>query len=341
MNNEYSASKGFVFIFNLIVGAGALNIPQAFNRAGLILGVIVLSILAFTSYVTATFMVELMAGVNTLILKRKSKEILVSPSGASSELTEKSMESVGLLELDQVSTVQSEFRIAQKIEMAQMAEELLSTGGLIMFYLCVIIYLYGDLAIYATAVPKSLREITCPSSANKTQPWDCRGGFNSTQVYRMYVIVFAACLGPFVFGNLQKTQLMQILTTAMRHVSFLLMILISIGGIVHGSGRKFSQVVEYENPAAIPTLFGVCIYSFMCHHSLPGLITPIHNKDKVGRVLLSSVAVVLGVYLMLCTTASFRFKPSEIQDVYTLNFKSFDVRLIAMFLGLFPVFTLR
>lgn len=31
--------------------------------------------------------------------------------------------------------------------------------GLYVFYLCVIIYLYGDLAIYAAAVPKSLRDV--------------------------------------------------------------------------------------------------------------------------------------------------------------------------------------
>jgi hypothetical protein len=30
-----------------------------------------------------------------------------------------------------------------------------------MFYLCITIYLYGDLAIYAAAVAKSLRDVAC------------------------------------------------------------------------------------------------------------------------------------------------------------------------------------
>ena len=31
--------------------------------------------------------------------------------------------------------------------------------GIRLFYLCIAVYLYGDLAIYATAVPKSMRNI--------------------------------------------------------------------------------------------------------------------------------------------------------------------------------------
>ena len=30
--------------------------------------------------------------------------------------------------------------------------------GINLFYICIIVYLYGDLAIYAAAVPKSLRD---------------------------------------------------------------------------------------------------------------------------------------------------------------------------------------
>lgn len=33
------------------------------------------------------------------------------------------------------------------------------TVGVVLFYLCMVLYLYGDLAIYAVAVPKSLRDV--------------------------------------------------------------------------------------------------------------------------------------------------------------------------------------
>jgi len=34
-------------------------------------------------------------------------------------------------------------------------------SGRTLFYLCIAVYLYGDLAIYAAAVSKSLRDVAC------------------------------------------------------------------------------------------------------------------------------------------------------------------------------------
>jgi hypothetical protein len=36
--------------------------------------------------------------------------------------------------------------------------------GKFCFSLCIILYLYGDLAIYCTAVAKSLRDVTCTAT---------------------------------------------------------------------------------------------------------------------------------------------------------------------------------
>lgn len=58
-NTKYSSFAGFIFVFNLIIGAGALNLPlgmtiyflisstKGFNTAGLVLGTIMLCILCF------------------------------------------------------------------------------------------------------------------------------------------------------------------------------------------------------------------------------------------------------------------------------------------------------
>jgi hypothetical protein len=71
---SYSPLTGFVFIFNLIVGAGALTIPRAFAQVGLLYGALTLAALALSSYVTATFMVEAIAGANALV-KRSPREV--------------------------------------------------------------------------------------------------------------------------------------------------------------------------------------------------------------------------------------------------------------------------
>ncbi|KAJ0399125.1 hypothetical protein P43SY_007531 [Pythium insidiosum] len=185
-----------------------------------------------------------------------------------------------------------------------------------------------------------MREIVCPRPSPNVTVWPCSEHLNSWDLYRVFVVVFGLVLGPFAFGHMQKTRALQLVTTVVRHASFALMIVLAIVGIARGEGRSAQDVIAYERPSNIATFFGVCIYSFMCHHSIPGLVAPITNKSKVGLVMAAAFVAVLGVYLLLCVSATFRFLPGEIDDVYTLNFKRYPVRFVAYFLSLFPVCTL-
>merc|ERR1719350_1683714 len=95
--------------------------------------------------------------------------------------------------------------------------------------------------------------------------------------------------------------------------------------------------------SGLPNLFGVCVYSFMCHHSLPSLVTPISNKKKLYSLILGDYLLILGFYFLLAFTGIFAF--TDINDLYTLNFQpsADDPWLLYAchcFLSLFPVFTL-
>jgi len=69
------------YIFNLIVGVGALSLPKAFSDAGIILGTILLIVLALTSYITATYMIEAMAIANAyMTFHRRRKQRVVDSS---------------------------------------------------------------------------------------------------------------------------------------------------------------------------------------------------------------------------------------------------------------------
>ena len=63
---RYSGTTGFIYIFNLIVGTGALTLPAAFHDAGWALGTAVIVALAFMSYLTTTFVIEAMAAANAM-----------------------------------------------------------------------------------------------------------------------------------------------------------------------------------------------------------------------------------------------------------------------------------
>ena len=72
----------FIYIFNLVIGVGALALPKAFSDAGIILGTVLLIVLAFISYMTATFMVEAMAAANAYVRhkKRQSHSVVEAQS---------------------------------------------------------------------------------------------------------------------------------------------------------------------------------------------------------------------------------------------------------------------
>lgn len=51
------------------------------------------------------------------------------------------------------------YEIETKIELIDMARIFFNDTGRILFFLCVAVYLYGDLSIYAAAVAKTLRDV--------------------------------------------------------------------------------------------------------------------------------------------------------------------------------------
>jgi branched-subunit amino acid transport protein AzlD len=162
--------------------------------------------------------------------------------------------------------------------MGNMASLFFNKAGRIAFYLCLTIYLYGDLAIYGAAVAKSLRDVACTyTPANLTRSsnnisedspcWDEDSNLNRMDAYRIALAIFVCAVGPFAFFNVTKTKYLQLLTTLMRWLAFGIMVTLacirlSRGHIYRPAMSQFSGV---------PNLFGVCVYSFMCHHSLPSL----------------------------------------------------------------------
>lgn len=121
-------------------------------------------------------------------------------------------------------------------------------------------------------------------------------------------------------------------------LAFTMMITLAIIRIGKGETRK--HTVEAVNIMNLPKLFGVAIYSFMCHHSLPGILTPIVNKKRINLMLIFDFILVAVFYMLLVLTATFAFSENVLQDLYTLNFDTEDVPVFCKyFLELFPVFT--
>lgn len=244
----------------------------------------------------------------------------------------------------------------------------------------------GDLCIYAAAVPKSLRAVTCPhfNQTNRlNHSLTCLGPLDYDNTYRVYVGAFALIMGPFCFFDVQKTKFLQLFTTSMRWITFITLIVVAVIGIASRSGFTPADPpppeagdVRLFGAEGLASLFGTSIYSFMCHHSLPSLVTPISNKRVLGSIFGVVFLLVTAFYCLLCLTAVFRFprkrldpaqarspchacssfRPSDCfrlplwptasqleeksADLYTLLFQNFRIQEISYFLALFPVFVL-
>jgi len=376
--HQYSPWTGLVYVFNLIVGTGALALPAAFSRAGWALGIGFMILLSFISFMTVTFMIEAMSVANAILAqKRREKESEDSASEHGSRIL---YDSGGVRERDplipnafgtgsdeirQNSNFTSIFELKQRVEMGRMASMFFSRVGLYLFYLCICIYLYGDLAIYITAVAKTVRDVSCtyvPTPNNGTNStfsagidininntingltlcWSEFDGITRNGAYRLFSILFILALGPFCFFNVTKTKYLQLFTSVMRWTAFIVMVGLASKLLIQNGPQGSPPVARVS---ALPNLFGVGVYSFMCHHSLPSLITPIHPKRRILSLFSADYLLITIFYLLLSLTGIFAFK--NIEDLYTLNFEpkkfvhsGYLALAIQYFLSLFPVFTL-
>ena len=377
----FSSKTAAIYIFNLVVGTGALALPNAFDLAGLGLGTGLLLLLALFSYTTASFVVESMAacnGIKTIeqIIQRRKIQTEVNDESDTNDQEDPSYEDFQEDEHSSLLKISDSRRenisrygstdtackdkiicnIGRKLEMGEMADMLFNTAGRLAFSILIVAYLFGDLAINCTAVAKSLRDVTCthtnknnlstttPSYAlDLTDPcWD-KESLTRTDAYRIYVAIFYLLIGPFAFFNVTKTKYLQIFTTILRWAAFGTMMILATMRIadsssVHGSPKS-------ADFSATPHVFGVAVYAFMCHHSIPSVVSPIKNKSSIASILATDYLLITTFYLALAYTGTFAFP--NVPDLYTLAFQpqagsnpSVDLRIVDYFLTLFPVFTL-
>ncbi|XP_046815676.1 transmembrane protein 104 homolog isoform X2 [Vespa crabro] len=321
-SDQYSTLVGLIYIFNLIVGTGALTLPAVFSRAGWVLGFTVILILAFISFMTVTFVIEVMASANAIVTwrqiqhRKRAMQTLGESCPSNSDSEDTPLVTAYTASPDRSDTT---YRI------------------------------------YGAAVAKSIADVACTYQPKNLTCNDtiadnevCWEGsvLDRLDAYRIFLTIFIFMLGPFVFVNVQKTKYLQLLTSAMRWLAFTIMIVYAV--------RKLAIDGPQGNPplaniSGIPSLFGACVYSFMCHHSLPALVAPIANKSMLNRSLALDYVLIASFYLLLALTGAFAFE--HLDDLYTLDFgprgsgdcsKSTNIfmLIIEYFLALFPVFTL-
>ncbi|XP_050670792.1 transmembrane protein 104 homolog [Leptidea sinapis] len=356
--DQYSVWVGLIYIFNLIVGTGALTLPAAFARAGWGLSTISLVFLAFMSFMNATYVIETMACANAVYKWKRLQFIKRNSIQEDDNSDEDAQIQISQCELEDPlvcgDTIPSRYySLDRRVELGEMANLFLCKMGRSVFYCTLCVYLYGDLSIYSAAVANSMMDVLCsavPANFTNSSDWDTLPCFNVSSTdthiytrsdcYHVALLTFFSAMGPFVFFNVQKTKYLQLFTSGMRWLAFIIMISMAIHLLIHNGPQGRPPAFDFTG---LPTLFGACVYSFMCHHSLPGLISPIRRKSYLGLHISLDYMLITIFYLLLAFTGAFAF--ANLSDLYTLNFipknnENIFLEIVEYFLALFPVFTL-
>ncbi|EFA86165.1 transmembrane protein [Heterostelium album PN500] len=310
----YTRSTAGIYIFNLVVGIGALALPYGFQQAGIVLGVLFLVCCGMLAFITTTYIIEAQSASNYLLASEYHADDspLINSSSSDDDGVRSSPDSESL---PFISQHDQRFNIKKRTEVGFMTQQFL------------------DLAIYAATVPTSLSVVTGGFSMGKLD-------LSAHDVYYFYLALFALFVVIILTSYKQSFR----------------MIILSIIFIAQGKGAPPKDLPMF-NFAGLPAMFGVSIYAFMCHHSLPSIITPISTKKRLTFLMGIDFGSIFVAYALLCITAviafgnqtnptcdssnhSGTFIPCEIQSLYIYNFSSYNIKVFAIFLSLFPVFTL-
>jgi len=320
-SSSYSATVCAIFLFNLLVGVGILALPSAIAKAGLIAGVICLVTVSFMAFMSATFMIEVLATANAW---RRTKSVTRRGCAKGSSTQNELVGETNNIKVKTDIFSPPLFEIKEKFEMGFMLELFLGSAGSTFFYAVLCLYLYGDLAIYAVSVATTLENAA---------------GASYQISYYSFLWGFIMFIGPFCFFNFQKTTYLQLFTMVMRNSAMVLMILLTVLDIANGHRVPTDQLILWDTAKA-KELLGMAVFAFMCHHSIPSVILPLRDKRKTLQVVLVDYVIVLLYNSIIVFSAVLNKPASAISQLYTLNFSQHSVTILAKFLSLYPVFTL-
>lgn len=144
-------------------------------------------------------------------------------------------------------------------------------GFKIFIIIVLIIYMVGTIALKYAAGSVSFAEGVSYTIFGSKDEW---ANISFVDPYYIGMIVFGVIAFIFSLGNIENSKYLQIVTTVLRFLSIILMLMTSMYSILDYGISGFGDI-NYVNFDDVSKLFGNSFLMFMCHHSLTGIIYPI------------------------------------------------------------------
>lgn len=296
-------STAVLYALNMVLGTGPLTLPYAFLQGGLLLSSGFLAVCATLAYISATFTIEALALCNGTLSQRAGHEMINAIQDGNP--LEESLLETKLMDINRRETSfrTNLYKIRERYELGEMGTMVLPKWLAGLLYLTLFSYTFGCLCVYAVSITDTLA-LLIPSVDQ---------GLRAS----ILVLVFF----PLCFADLQRLRLLQYFIMVIRVLALVGMLSCAIWKI---SLQEAVPAMPMMRPMGLPCLFGNAVLSFMVHHSIPGLISPLEHQADAPQVVWKAYSISYVLYLILGYTALRAFG-DVIETLYSMNFISVPI----------------
>lgn len=248
----YGPRTMYAFTVNYILGVGTLGIPFAFQKAGLLISIVLMAAVGLLTTMTVNFVVECCIRASKLP-REETTGVRKSPTATKRKASPSFSTDAGQKE-----------RIP---ELTQCCGTYLSTPMQISFQVCLSGLMYAGLTAYTQVFVHSVR-------SQFSWAEDMSSG--------AIELIFSAIVLPLSCAELTEQVGVQV---AMAGLNFLLLILMMssslLAALVEGTvGRGLTAEVTRSDPAYAGLIFSTAVFGQLFQHSVPGLMRPLSADQQ-------------------------------------------------------------
>ncbi|KAJ1434039.1 transmembrane amino acid transporter protein-domain-containing protein [Ochromonadaceae sp. CCMP2298] len=296
---QFSFWVGVAFTLNYVVGSGFLTLPWAFQKTGIVLGILVLSLMCLMSILSCYFILETM--------ERATRMINSIPSNTNSFQASSREQGRPL-----AAPVQ------RRMELTELCALFLGYQGKRVFSVLIMVYIYGTLWAYCTVFAKAFSAVFDLGAAS----------------YYIYLSVFAVIVVPLSCMELAEQVYVQVALSLFRVLMLTVMILTTAvayfsrgGEFGELSNRSYERLEEPAHPDMnfdkLYLLLPIAAYAYIFHHSVPALSEPVADKRSVGLMFTVALLVSFVAYTVVSICVSLYFG-SDTLSSSNLNWQLFE-----------------
>jgi amino acid permease len=330
------------FTLNYIIGSGFLTLPWAFEKAGILLGVIILFLFGFFSTISVFFILETMARAEKLDqfhgLHMKGSSIELQEL-TNDSIPSESQHSLVIPEAERSEIAQPHLAyIRRKKEMTELCQLFLGDAGKYLYLGTICTYMYGTLWAYSTVFANSF------SAAGDYY-------MSKTSTYYVFLFIFSCLVIPVSLLEFSEQLYLQVSLAVFRVIMVFAMVFSIVCAYLSPEENQFDLPQDYTDHhnttiffecqfSNLYLLMPITAFAFLFHHSVPSLAEPVTSKRQLNSLFQTSLIITLVFYVALGVIISAYFGESTLSSS-NLNWKSYKHHswfssMVRFFILLFP-----